>query len=81
LVDEFGELVMPLGFNVECPKCHGDRTMLETTFGLNGYADPRQTKGGEEGSSPNCALPVRLIVCVRCHYLELYHDVGLGKLT
>ena len=55
--------------------------MLETTFGLNGYADPRQTKGGEEGSSPNCALPVRLIVCVRCHYLELYHDVGLGKLT
>ena len=71
---------MSLGFNVECPKCHGDRTLLETTFGLNGYADPRHNKDNEEVPSPNCALPVRLIVCVRCHFLEMYHDVGLGKL-
>jgi hypothetical protein len=71
---------MSLGFDVECPECHGDRTLLETTFGLNGYVDPPQKKESGESSSPNCALPVRLIVCVRCHYLEMYHDVGLGKL-
>jgi hypothetical protein len=71
---------MSLGFDVECPKCHGDRTMLETTFGLNGYIDPRHKKDSDEAAAPNCALPVRLIVCVRCHYLEMYHDVGLGKL-
>ncbi len=39
----------------------------------------RQTAATATGMS--CAVPVRLIVCVRCHYLELYHDVGLGKLS
>ena len=73
--------MMSLGFDVECPKCHGDRTLLETTFGLNGYVDPPQKKDSDKDSNPNCALPVRLVVCVRCHYLEMYHDVGLGKLT
>ncbi len=70
---------MSLGFNVECPKCHGDRTLLETSFGLNGYVNPRETDTTKTENA-NCALPVRLIVCVRCHYLEMYHDVGLGKL-
>ncbi len=71
---------MSLGFNVECPKCHGDRTLLETVFGLNGYLDPRAKNDSAESATPNCAFPVRLVVCVRCHYLEMYHDVGLGNL-
>ena len=72
---------MSLGFNVECPKCHADRTLLEPCFGLPGYVDPRQTKDGGESITTAGAIPVRVILCVRCHYLELYHDVGLGKLS
>ena len=71
---------MSLGFNVECPKCHGDRTLLETTFGLSGYVDPRLAKDDGESTTPAGALAVRVVLCVRCHYLELYHDVGLGRL-
>ena len=70
---------MALGFNVECPKCHADRTMLETSFGLPGYRGPGSSPNGGDSTGMSCAVPVRLIVCVRCHYLELYHDVGLGK--
>ena len=72
---------MSLGFNVECPKCRGDRTLLETSFGLNGYVDPRCKRDIDETDGANCALPVRIVVCVRCHYLEMYHDIGLGKLS
>jgi len=72
---------MSLGFNVECPKCHADRTLLEPCFGLPGYVDPRQAKDGGESITTAGAIPVRVILCVRCHYLELYHDVGLGKLS
>ena len=72
---------MSLGFNIECPKCHADRTLLETTFGLPGYVAPRQKKHTGEDTVATSAIPVRLIVCVRCHYLEMYHDVGLGKLS
>jgi len=71
---------MAVGPKIECPKCHADRTMLDTKFSLSEYRDPGAQK--EEGGSlpPGCGIPVRLIVCVRCHYLELYHDVGLGRL-
>jgi hypothetical protein len=55
--------------------------MLETSFGLPGYRGPGASANGGDSSGMSCAVPVRLIVCVRCHYLELYHDVGLGKLT
>jgi hypothetical protein len=72
---------MSLGFNIECPKCHADRTLMETTFGLPGYVDPRPEKDTAETTTAACAIPVRLVLCVRCHYLELYHDVGLGKLS
>ncbi len=68
-------------FNRECPKCHADRTLLDTTFGLPGYIDPRLNKDSGENINLTSALPVRLILCPRCHYLELYHDVGLGELT
>jgi hypothetical protein len=72
---------MPLGFNRECPKCHADRTLLETTFGLPGYRDPSPKADGGDPTGSSGAVPVRLILCVRCHYVELYHDVGLGNLT
>jgi len=72
---------MTLGFNIECPKCHADRTMLETSFGLPGYRGPGASANGGDSTGMSCAVPVRLIVCVRCHYLELYHDVGLGNLS
>jgi predicted nucleic-acid-binding Zn-ribbon protein len=71
---------MSLGFTIECPKCHADRTLLEPSFGLPGYVDPRSAKAGGETTMAG-ALQVRVVLCVRCHYLELYHDVGLGKLV
>ena len=70
-----------LNFNIECPKCHADRTLLDTSFGLPGYIDPRCNKDSGESTNLTSVLPVRLVLCPRCHYLELYHDVGLGKLT
>jgi hypothetical protein len=74
---------MPKGcnFNIECPKCHADRTLLDTSFALPGYIDPRFKKDSGESINPASALPVRLVLCPRCHYLELYHDVGLDNLT
>jgi hypothetical protein len=72
---------MALGFNIECPKCHADRTMLETCFGLPGYPGRGASANGADSAGMSCAVPVRLILCVRCHYLELYHDVGLGSLS
>jgi ssDNA-binding Zn-finger/Zn-ribbon topoisomerase 1 len=71
---------MPLGFNIECPKCHADRTLLDTTFGLPGHIDPRFNKDCPESINTKSALPVRLVLCPRCHYLEMYHDVGLDNL-
>ena len=69
-------MVVPI--KCECPKCHADRTMLETSFGVPGYLKPQ--KEGGECINPACAVPVRLVLCPRCHLLEMYHDVGLGKL-
>jgi len=70
---------MAVGPKIECPKCHADRTMLETTFGLPEYTGAPTKAAASDSTS--CALPLRLVLCVRCHYLELYHDVGLGTLT
>jgi len=71
---------MAVGPKTECPKCHADRTMLETKFGLSEYRDPGTKKDAGEGPPAGCGVPVRVILCVRCHYVELYHDVGLGRL-
>jgi len=71
---------MSLGFKMsrQCPKCYTDRTLLDTTFGLPGYVDPRCKEGQDSADciNPTSALPVRVLLCPRCHYLELYHDVG-----
>jgi hypothetical protein len=66
-----------LGFNIsrECPKCHADRTLLDTCYGLPGYVEPHQGKASSECINVASALPVRVILCPRCHYLEMYHDV------
>jgi len=72
---------MSLGFNRECPKCHADRTLLDTSFGLPGRIDPHSSEPKGESINLTSALPVRLVLCPRCHYLEMYHDVGLGELT
>ena len=71
---------MAVGIKIECPKCHADRTMLDSSFGVPGHADPPLQKTTGSSINPNCAFPVRLVMCPRCHYLEMYHDVGLGKL-
>lgn len=71
---------MTVQIKCECPKCHADRTMLETSFGVPGYIPPQSQQAGGESINTTCGLPVRLILCPRCHYLEMYHDVGLGKL-
>jgi len=72
---------MSMGFTIQCPKCHADRTLLEPSFGLPGYVDPRSAKSGAANTTTQGALPIRIVLCVRCHYLEMYHDVGLGKLS
>jgi hypothetical protein len=72
---------MAVGIKIECPKCHADRTMLDTTFGLLGHVSLELQKDTGSGINPNCALPVRLVMCPRCHYLEMYHDVGLSELV
>jgi hypothetical protein len=63
----------------ECPKCHADRTMLDACFGLPGHADPELKKSTGASINANCAFPVRLVMCMRCHFLEMYHDVGLEE--
>jgi hypothetical protein len=69
--------VMSLGFKIDtqCPKCYTDRTLLDTSFALPGHIDP-QSKDSTECVNLTSALPVRLVFCPRCHYLEMYHDVG-----
>jgi len=72
---------MSRGIKAECPKCHSDRTMLESSFGLPGYVDPKNSQESGARVNLNCATPVRLVLCPCCHYIEMYHDVGLGKLV
>lgn len=72
---------MSMGMKIECPKCHNDRTMLENTFGLPGYIEPQLQPAGGQSINTTCAIPLRMVLCPRCHYVELYHDVGLGKLV
>lgn len=72
---------MSVPIKIECPKCHADRTMLDTSFGLPGYAGPQIQKDTGAGINANCAIPVRLVICPRCHLLEMYHDVGLSNLS
>ncbi len=69
---------MSLGVDIyrECPKCHADRTMLDTCFAIPGHIDPQSKKESPECINLTSALPVRLVLCPRCHYLEFYHDVS-----
>ena len=68
---------MSLGFKIDrqCPKCHTDRTLLDTSFALPGHIGPPSKKDSDECVNVTSALPVRVVLCPRCHYLELYHDV------
>jgi ssDNA-binding Zn-finger/Zn-ribbon topoisomerase 1 len=71
---------MTVPIKTECPKCHADRTMLDTSFGVPGCVDT--PSGNPTGSiNPNCAVPVRLVLCPRCHFVELYHAVGVPHLS
>ena len=45
--------------------------MLDTTFSLPGHIN----KDTGECVNVTSALPVRVLFCPRCHYLEMYHDV------
>jgi hypothetical protein len=69
-----------LKFNVnvprECPKCHVDRTMLDTSFALPGCIDGGFKKDAAENINATAPLPIRLIFCPRCHYLEMYLDAA-----
>jgi hypothetical protein len=50
--------------------------MLDTGFGVPTYIAPGEQKQGP-AINVNCAFPVRIILCPRCHLVELYHDVNL----
>lgn len=63
-------------FKKECPKCYTDRTMLDTSFALPGYRHPDCPEAVDNTINLKCALPVRIVLCPRCHLLEMYHDVG-----
>ncbi len=67
-----------LGFKIDrqCPKCYTDRTMLDTCFALPGHLNPPSDKDRADCVNTTSALPVRLVLCPRCHFLEMYHDVG-----
>lgn len=69
---------MSLGFKIDrqCPKCYTDRTMLDASFALPGHIDPQSTNDSADCVNLTSALPVRLVLCPRCHLLEMYHDVG-----
>ena len=69
---------MTVPIKTECPKCHADRTMLDTCFGLPGHTHAHHQKETGDCINTKCAIPVRLVLCPRCHYLEMYHDVGQG---
>ncbi len=68
-------MALKFKISIECPKCYTDRTWLDTSFGLPGYIDPHKKDSGE-CINVTSALPVRVLLCPSCHYLELYHDVG-----
>ena len=70
---------MGVGPKTECPRCHADRTMLDTRFALSEYREPGAPRTEGESVPMGCGVPVRVVLCVRCHYVELYHDVGLGR--
>ena len=59
----------------ECPKCYTERTMLDTSFALPGYKGTLSSKETDCINS-KCVLPVKLLLCPRCHLIEFYHDVG-----
>ena len=65
----------------ECPKCHADRTLLESAFAIPAQANPELHKLSGASINANCAFPVRLVLCLRCHLLEMYHDVGIEELV
>ncbi len=71
-------MLTSLGFKVseECPKCHADRTLLATTFGLPAYKPSEPETDCKENINPGCVLPIRVILCPRCHLLEIYHDIS-----
>ncbi len=71
---------MSVPIKCECPKCHADRTMLDTSFGLPGNIAPEAQPPEGEAVNLTCAMKVRLVLCPRCHLIELYHDVGSPKL-
>lgn len=103
---------MTVRIKIECPKCHADRTMLDSCFGVPGYIThhpkhaaphldahtgdaeahaeeppahyPHQAQPSHEGAhdaviNTNAGFKVRLVLCPRCHYVEMYHDVGLDS--
>lgn len=72
---------MSVGIKTECPKCHCDRTMLDTCFCLPAHAQPGVQKETGVSIDPSCALPVRLVMCPHCHYLEMYHNVVVGRMV
>jgi hypothetical protein len=67
---------MPPEIKRECPRCYSERTVLDTSFALPGYHDPHCHDKDEHVLNEKCVLPVRVLLCPRCHFLELYHDVG-----
>lgn len=68
---------MSVAIKIECPKCHADRTMLDSSFGVPACLETIEDASGLS-INPKCAIPVRLVLCPRCHYIEMYHDLGVS---
>jgi len=66
-------------FKQECPKCYTNRTMLDTSLALPGYQDGRLSQHSGDCINSMCVLPIRVVLCPRCHFVELYHDVGQDR--
>jgi hypothetical protein len=69
---------MPLELEVSkpCPKCGAARQISEEYFGLPGYIDPKFRKEAGEHISVRKVAPVRVVLCPKCSFIELYLDRG-----
>ena len=70
---------MSQGFKQECPKCYTNRTMLDTSFAIPGYKNPDTKEEIADCVNSKCVLPIRVVLCPRCHFVEMYHDVGQDR--
>ena len=70
-----------MGFSSEniekrCPKCGAERELQSVILALPGYIDPKYKRPTGDSISLKDVLPVRVVLCPGCQYIELYRDTA-----